>query len=149
MWEEGYVSDLQHDVWTCLVKNPLSTDREITSLLGYDDPNKVRPRRKELVNMGLVVEEPKRACTITGRSCYTWKAVNKTTMGEVIEAKKNFVWDKKKELRTFKGKNLLRFVIDILRYFNKYPHDTYDTKFSYAIQQSNSVYEAVVERKRR
>jgi hypothetical protein len=48
------------------------TDREIARYLGYSDPNKVRPRRKELLDAGLIVEGGKRVCSVSGIVAYTW-----------------------------------------------------------------------------
>ena len=49
------------------------TDREITKLLGYADPNRVRPRRNELMQYGLIEEAGKRECSITKKTALTWK----------------------------------------------------------------------------
>ena len=49
------------------------TDREIAKLLQYADPNKVRPRRYELMQHGLIEEAGKRECSITGKLALTWK----------------------------------------------------------------------------
>jgi len=49
------------------------TDQEITKHLGYDDPNKVRSRRYELMNDNLIIEAGKRVCSITGEKVLTWK----------------------------------------------------------------------------
>jgi hypothetical protein len=48
------------------------TDREIAFFLGYGDPNKIRPRRYELMEVGLIREEGKRKCTVTDRLAITW-----------------------------------------------------------------------------
>lgn len=55
-----------------LRKSPDMTDCEIAHMLGYYDPNKVRPRRNELVKYGLVGESQKRKCHITGKTAITW-----------------------------------------------------------------------------
>lgn len=49
------------------------TDREIADFLNYSDPNKIRPRRNELVKYGYVVEYSKRVCSITGKYVIAWK----------------------------------------------------------------------------
>ncbi len=49
------------------------TDYEITRYLGQLDPNYVRPRRKELLDMGLIVECEKRKCSVTKRTVWTWR----------------------------------------------------------------------------
>lgn len=48
------------------------TDREIANELGFSDPNKVRPRRKELYDLGLIKTIGKRECKITKRLAYIW-----------------------------------------------------------------------------
>ena len=53
------------------------TDREITRFLGYEDPNTVRPRRFELVSMGLVEEAGKRQCNVSRRRALTWRTPKK------------------------------------------------------------------------
>jgi len=49
------------------------TDQEVTKHLGYEDPNKVRPRRYEVMKDKLIVEAGKRVCSITGATVLTWK----------------------------------------------------------------------------
>jgi len=48
------------------------TDREICNVLGYKDPNKVRPRRNELVKMGIIEEKGKRICSISRKKAIMW-----------------------------------------------------------------------------
>ena len=49
------------------------TDREIAQRLGYLDPNKVRPRRNELMKMGIVEEDSKRICAIGHKLSIAWR----------------------------------------------------------------------------
>ena len=49
------------------------TDREIAKILGYSDPNKIRPRRNELVKSGLIIENNKRICSVSKKLCIIWK----------------------------------------------------------------------------
>ncbi|HEC82511.1 MAG TPA: hypothetical protein ENI53_01315 [Thermoplasmatales archaeon] len=49
------------------------TDREIAKLLGYADPNKVRPRRHELMEYGLITEAGKKICPVSGKLAIAWK----------------------------------------------------------------------------
>tara|TARA_R110000787_G_scaffold1459_8_gene6017 strand:- start:1162 stop:1425 length:264 start_codon:yes stop_codon:yes gene_type:complete len=49
------------------------TDLEIAKYLHFKDPNKVRPRRKGLVDKGAVVECEKRICSISGRTVWSWR----------------------------------------------------------------------------
>ncbi|MFQ5531175.1 MAG: hypothetical protein ACE5ES_01025 [Candidatus Nanoarchaeia archaeon] len=49
-----------------------ATDREIARHLNFDDPNKVRPRRNELVKMGFIRSNGKTTCSITGKLVTEW-----------------------------------------------------------------------------
>jgi len=51
------------------------TDQEIKKVLHDVDPNKVRPRRNELVKLHLVYCSGKRRCTVTNRISKTWRVV--------------------------------------------------------------------------
>jgi hypothetical protein len=51
------------------------TDREIAKSLGKGDPNFVRPRRFELMKLGLIVEAGKRPCLVSKKKALTWKPV--------------------------------------------------------------------------
>jgi len=50
-----------------------STDQEIKKHLNKSEPNYVRPRRNELVELLLVESCFKRECNVTGKKVYTWK----------------------------------------------------------------------------
>lgn len=52
------------------------TDRELARDLGYDDPNKVRPRRKELVDMDLVRANIKRPCEVSNKNVTEWVGIS-------------------------------------------------------------------------
>ena len=56
---------------------PCSTDLEIAYHLGFKDPNKVRPRRKELVDMGLIVDVGVRPCKISHKTAHIWSVVKR------------------------------------------------------------------------
>jgi len=49
------------------------TDLEIMKFLHFSDPNKVRPRRKELLDKGFITECEKRACSISKRTVWSWR----------------------------------------------------------------------------
>lgn len=49
------------------------TDLEIAKFIGYSDPNKVRPRRNELVKKGVITECEKRMCSISKRTVWSWR----------------------------------------------------------------------------
>ncbi len=73
---EGLVHGMQEEVMREIKKTPNMTDSEIAHNLGYGDMNKTRPRRRELVEMGIVIENGKRRCTITDRTVFQWKIVD-------------------------------------------------------------------------
>jgi hypothetical protein len=52
------------------------TDLEITQYLNLGDPNKVRPRRNELLKNGSIVECEKRECSVSGRTVWSWRIKN-------------------------------------------------------------------------
>ncbi len=54
---------------------PDSTDLEITFAMGFQNPDVVRPRRKELYDMDLLSDMGKRKCTISGKSAHFWRGV--------------------------------------------------------------------------
>ena len=49
-----------------------STDLEVSRFAGHSDPNYFRPRRNELVKMGLVVEAGRRECSVSGKTSIVW-----------------------------------------------------------------------------
>lgn len=52
------------------------TDCEIAKGLGFTDPNRVRPRRYELVNsffLPFIQEGGKRVCSVSGKRVFTWE----------------------------------------------------------------------------
>lgn len=49
------------------------TDLEITKYLHLKDPNKVRPRRKELLDKGFITECEKRTCSVSLRTVWSWR----------------------------------------------------------------------------
>jgi len=68
-------SRLSHDqgiIYEALGRLVVATDSEIAAHLGYDDPNKVRPRRFELVEQGLVEEHDRHICRVTGKLAIAW-----------------------------------------------------------------------------
>ena len=60
-----------------------STDRELAGCMGFTDPNRVRPRRNELVRKGLVEASGKRRCDVTGRLAIVWQYVSKSIQREL------------------------------------------------------------------
>jgi hypothetical protein len=54
-------------------KGVFLTDREIARDLALEDPNAVRPRRYELMQLGINEEAEVRECSVTHRKALTWK----------------------------------------------------------------------------
>lgn len=86
--EEGIITGRQIEVLNLIRSSPMRTDREYADLLGVDDPNYVRPRRKELFDLGLVIDGGKRLCSVTGRTVYVWKWNNEISFEDVLDNQK-------------------------------------------------------------
>lgn len=67
------LGDSQKIVYDAIVTLGAPTDLEIARYLGLKDPNKVRPRRNELMKQGRVVEYEKRICSVSGRTVWSWR----------------------------------------------------------------------------
>lgn len=72
---EELIGKRQKEVYNAIDRLYYPTDREITQYLGREDPNYVRPRRKELEKMGLIFSKGKRKCHVSGRLSHTWGVV--------------------------------------------------------------------------
>ena len=70
--DSGIIGKREGKVLRAILDNPNSTDREIAHILGYSDPNKVRPRRKGLFDLGIVADAGKRSCTISNKNAHIW-----------------------------------------------------------------------------
>lgn len=73
--ESGKLGRRQELVYSALNQLGQATDMELAKFMGFDDPNRSKPRRNELVKLGLVTELGKRSCKITGKTAIVWKAV--------------------------------------------------------------------------
>lgn len=67
------LGDRQKIVYDAIKKLGCPTDREIAKYLRMSDPNKVRPRRNELMKQGRITECEKRTCTVTGKTVWSWR----------------------------------------------------------------------------
>jgi hypothetical protein len=72
MERETELTQIYQSILSYLTANPSSTDYEITRGLNFSDPNKVRPRRNELVKFGLIVDKGIKICEITHRKAHCW-----------------------------------------------------------------------------
>jgi len=68
--ELGYKQQMVYDA---ILKLGCPTDLEISQYLGLNDPNKVRPRRNELMKQGRITECEKRTCSVSGRTVWSWR----------------------------------------------------------------------------
>ena len=69
------LSHNQSRVFNALVDMGSATDSELCDYLGEVDKNRVRPRRNELVEYGLIGEDCRRECSITHKTCIAWKVL--------------------------------------------------------------------------
>lgn len=60
-------------VYNYIKEHPYETDLEIAQGLGFSDPNKVRPRRHELAEYGLIKEVGEGPCAITHKTSKVWE----------------------------------------------------------------------------
>ena len=69
------IGHMQGVVFETIIELGAPTDLEIARHLHFKDPNKVKPRRRELVKCGLVKQCPKRKCFVSGRKVLTWSRI--------------------------------------------------------------------------
>lgn len=152
--DKGLLTKRCEEVYEWLKDNPDSSDHDIRRGLGYDDPNKVRPRRKDLFDMGLIYESGKKVDLDTYKSNITW-SVNDVTNWTTFQDFKNkqsrvnqdkrprsvcynpgYVDPKEKlegsvPVRYIVSKNLNETTIKIVQHFDKFPHDDFKTILVY------------------
>ena len=75
--ELPHLGKRQYEILKCIrdlnALGQYPTDREIAKILGYADPNRVRPRRHELMQYGIIEEAGKKICPISKKTALTWK----------------------------------------------------------------------------
>lgn len=86
---QSHLGDMHREVLKFYLDNALFTAMECAKALGYDDPNKVRPRINELANVGLLIEAGKRADKHTGKTCLVWmiKETSRERIKKMLEEK--------------------------------------------------------------
>ena len=83
-FNQKFRQQTKRDIVELLQQHKNLTDRELANMLGYKDPNKVRPRRNELAQgkydrlgnviiPSVLVEDTKRTCLVSGKLCIAWK----------------------------------------------------------------------------
>ncbi len=85
--QSGLIGERESLVLKFIMENKNLTDSEIYKRMGYENPNAIRPRRRSLVQYGLIKDNGKRVCSVTGKSCYIWIVDNDITV-EKFKVKK-------------------------------------------------------------
>jgi len=86
---EDILGDRELEVYAYIHSHPDCTDQEIAKGLNQEDPNYVRPRRRSLVQYGLIIESGKRPSMYSPfRESLTWKANPKPDFAKATEVKK-------------------------------------------------------------
>ena len=83
----GLLGEREAIVYRAICQNPNKTDQELMQLLGQSDPNYVRPRRKELLDLELIEDAGTRECSVTGMTAHIWIAKKNPSIEE-LKAKK-------------------------------------------------------------
>ena len=76
LFNEGKIGKRQFQVIKAIERLKYATDNEISEFLNYEDPNYIRPRRKELYDLGIVIEHDKSVCKVSGKTAIRWKLNN-------------------------------------------------------------------------
>ena len=72
-FNQKFRQETKRKIIELLQERPNLTDREMAEIMGYDDPNKVRPRRNELAKKELIVEDQHRTCLVGHKLSIAWK----------------------------------------------------------------------------
>ncbi len=86
--EEGLLGEGQEEVYKAIKDLGEATDVEVMQYLGYSDPNKVRPRRKELLDMHIIKDGGTRECKVTGRTVHQWKVLEEANYMSLQKVKR-------------------------------------------------------------
>ena len=84
-FNQAFRQETKQQIIKLLQDNHNLTDREIANMLGYPDPNKVRPRRNELMKLGIVEEDCKRICNAGERLSIAWRLNRGKLIGYIRE----------------------------------------------------------------
>lgn len=74
--DSGLLGKRQLEVYRAILENPNKTDRELSEILGEEDSNYERPRRRDLVKLGLIEKSGDRLCSISHKTASIWKKKN-------------------------------------------------------------------------
>lgn len=91
--DSGLLGKRQLEVYRAILENPNKTDRELSEILGEEDSNYERPRRRDLVRLGLVEKSGDRLCSISHKTASIWKKKNYDL--KLLLEKKNIIKNSK------------------------------------------------------
>ena len=85
-FNQTFRQETKRKIIMLLSKHPNLTDREMSELLNFKDPNRIRPRRNELSNKKyydppIVVEDLKRKCNVGKKQSIAWRLSRNNLMG--------------------------------------------------------------------
>lgn len=120
--QEGILGDRQNEVFQLILNNPNKTDRELLELSDQEDSNYIRPRRRELVRLGIIETSGDRLCSVTHRKSALWR--KRSFSRELIIQNKQSLQNQSKEHNLKdkihqKEQELARIQGELLDYKNK------------------------------
>lgn len=96
--DSGLLGKRETEVYKGIFDHGPCTDRELAEKLGKDDPNYVRPKRRELVKQGLIEEHDKKKCDVSKKTVYVWRIKKDTTFFKFKELRKKHKDPKKDKI---------------------------------------------------
>ncbi len=75
LMEEGKLGERQKRTFEGFRKYGHHTDLEMVRILHLMEPNQLRPRRNELVKVGVLEEKDRRKCEVSSRRAIVWGLV--------------------------------------------------------------------------
>lgn len=83
--EENKLGERQSLIFAAIRQKETASDHDIADYLGFSDMNQVRPRRKELLDLGLIEQAGSKLQEQTGMRNTTWR-IKHTYDGEIPKA---------------------------------------------------------------
>lgn len=72
-FNQAFRQETKRQIISLLQVEQNMTDREMAERLDYKDPNKIRPRRNELMKQGIIEEDSKRLCAVGHKLSIAWR----------------------------------------------------------------------------
>lgn len=142
---EGLINERQAKVYDVILRYPCLTDMEIMRECGFNDPNKVRPRRKELFDYGLIKNEGKKRCSITKRLAYSWSVIHFVPKDFSVKKHRKDHFSNGYATRPVVSRSLEEFNAKIVMYFLEFNPKHYETIIVYSVYKKG-VYKALLRR---